>query len=539
MALKVLNQPNQNGGLNVRTHPSLIRDSQLSNAYNNKFAILGEVSHRMGYEKVFNEISAVNPSLGLGRYKKQSTGVEYLVIKVNGQFRYVTPLSTSWSILASGYSTTISDFGDHTVSLGKMYIANEIDPLLEFDGATLTPLTSFPRGRFCCVYKGRIFIAGVPANPSRVYWSNLEANTFSSGNYQDLQLDDGFDITGIKISEGKIRAYKGKGGSFSVNYTDAGVPFFTRDDTFEGALRHQTIASIEGPAIYLASKSVRRMGQKPNYPSSQKDDDISDPISPIFKNMNSAVATGTACGAYFDGEYYLAIPVGSSTVNNALLVYTERQRTQDYPFGAWAIWTNIYANALVEWNGYLHFCDSRKGQLYRFNPAIKTDDGTAIESVLTTKAQSCGKPNIKKRFHSVNVRCFIEAGGVLNVSYSKDFGSFSGPIAVTPSSSGGSPGDPLGIISGEPYTAESYGDSSMAYGFSTAVYAGAGGASDIPIFCQFKFQIDDADATYLSLRFQFATPNKSWKLIDYDIEYEELPPGNWEPLNCSLDFPPS
>lgn len=505
---------NVNKGLNTYKDITLLDDEEVAGVQNIDFDFPGKATQRAGYERVGNEISASFKPLGLGRFKIQSNGNDYLVVKVNTTFYYLEDSSTTtWTAIAGSYNASESTFDVYN---DKLYVYNPTDDMLEWTGTgAFTAYAAAPKGKFGKIYQNRGYVAGVTGNLSRLYYSVIgDVKDFSGGGsgFIDINKNDGYSITGIGESEGTLLVHKGAGGVYAVGFDSSSVPFVTKAAAYEGTIRHQTISKFENQSIYLSSDSVRSIGQDAYYPSSQRDGEVSLSIRPNILNLQSTFTT-LASGYYVDNKYYLSVPVNQDVYND--IVYT-------YAYGAWSMYQGVYAYQFIQWNGYIHFFDSRKAQMYRFNEDVKTDDGEAINSFIQTKAFYLSDEANRKQLLGINVRQRADQGTSVLINYAADLGDFSDGMSASPNTDD--------ISSGSP--APAFGSYLSVFGSYALPFAGSGATADDTIFMNFRYSFRN-HATYAQVQFSHSSFGYSWGLISFDLVYSSGPWHDWNDINTT------
>lgn len=503
---------NLNKGLNTYKDKTLLLDEEVSGVSNMDFDFPGKATQRAGYERVGNEISSSLPPLGLGRLKIQATGADYLVVKVSTAYYYLQTTSTStWTAIAGVYTASESTFDVYN---DKLYVYNDTDSLQEWSGpGAFTAYALAPKGKYGHIYQNRAYVAGVTGNLSRLYYSVVGTVTDFAGagsGFIDVNKNDGYSITGIGESEGTLLVHKGAGGIYAVSFDSSAVPSVTKAAAYEGTIRHQTISKFENQSVYLASDSVRSVGQDPYYPVSQRDGEVSLNIRPNIVALQSAFST-ISSGYYTNNKYYLSVPVNQNVYNDT--VYT-------YAYGAWSMYQGIYAYQFIDWNGYLHFFDSRKGQMYRMNPVVKNDDGAAIVSFIQTKVFNLDDESNRKQLLGINARTRADQGTAVLLNYAPNLADYQTGMSASPTTDAFSLGTP----------APAFGSYLGVFGAYTLPFAGSGANATSTIFMNFRYSFKN-HATYVGLQFQHSSLNKSWELLSFDIVFSKGPWHDWHDIN--------
>ena len=87
-----------------------------------------------------------------------------------------------------------------------------------------------------------------------------------------------------------------------------------------GCVARKSVVQVGNQIIFLSDNGVYAVDFDQLYNLRGASVPMSEPINPLIKRININYAQN-AVGAYHDNRYYIAVPIDSSTVNNAVLVY--------------------------------------------------------------------------------------------------------------------------------------------------------------------------------------------------------------------------
>lgn len=87
-----------------------------------------------------------------------------------------------------------------------------------------------------------------------------------------------------------------------------------------GCVARKSIVQVGNQIMFLSDNGVYAINFDELYNLRGASVPLSEPINPLVARINRSYASG-AVGIYHDNRYYLAVPLDSSTVNNAVLVY--------------------------------------------------------------------------------------------------------------------------------------------------------------------------------------------------------------------------
>ncbi len=101
-----------------------------------------------------------------------------------------------------------------------------------------------------------------------------------------------------------------------------------------GCVARRSVANCGAAILWLADQGVHGLQLTSTLDLVPLDLPLSDQIDDIIKTINWAYA-GDAVAKYWNNRYYLAVPTGTSTRNNTLLVFNFLNRSASSPLGEW------------------------------------------------------------------------------------------------------------------------------------------------------------------------------------------------------------
>ncbi len=204
----------------------------------------------------------------------------------------------------------------------------------------------------------------------------------------------------IAFNRNSIHLIQGLTGSL----TDVTIKMITRE---AGLVARKSVVTIGNSIFFLSDNGVYSTDFGDLYNLRGAGLPLSDAINPLIKRINWDYAH-RAVGIFHDNRYWLAVPMDSSVVNNAILVYNvlnkgwESMDTIDqvgWDIANFIVGSPVGVNILFAVNSYggLHKLDSREDD----NDRIYTLPGIAaapyaIESYLTTRMFTLGSAARKK-----------------------------------------------------------------------------------------------------------------------------------------------
>lgn len=254
----------------------------------------------------------------------------------------------------------------------------------------------------------RIFVAGDPDNPSRLYFSGtgdrITDFSFSSigGGAIEVYKKDGAIIRGIKAFQGSIIIFKDNAiYKFFLN-TDDGTQTLQEITRSFGGISHRGIKSVENDLIFPAKKDGRlafySLGNQENYASTVlRTNELSIKIEQHLKDVNPAKLQ-RSCAFYFENIYGCAVARDGSDTNNRVWCLDTR-------FGSWVYWEGINANIFMTYidtdgTEKLYFGDENNGSMVEMFTGNKNDNGTEIDVRWSTKSFNGGRFDKYKKYYN-------------------------------------------------------------------------------------------------------------------------------------------
>ena len=413
------------GGLN-KTGDLFLSDNEAVELTNCVFDNVGTLCKRKGYYRINEEPLDSNPISSLHVFNPKSGDGQILAVSASG----------IWSInKGTGVVKNLKNDLDCSVPfqlvtwLDKCYIINGVEPLQEFDGESFTVVEGAPVGRYIAVKDNVMYIAGDPAHPSRLYYSEIADPTGWKGideitNHIEVSTDDGDYITGLTVQHGNLVIFKNY--KIYILYgTDASNYVLKEMQSSIGCTASRSIVNLFNTLFFLAKDGVYSFDGINVALVSTK---IAPEITRILlKEKVQAVG--------YNGLYMLSFAEGDSLINNRILAYDVYKQ-------AWTYFTGIYASCFANFdsvNGYLYFGDSRTGLIHKLMPQdeeIYHDDGVNIELRYTTKNFDLDSPEVEKRFRNILIELQCESDFFVSLVVDKGKASWS---TLVPGQEGANP----------------------------------------------------------------------------------------------------
>lgn len=515
--------PSYSDGWNSNTDQTIVRDGQFIDVDNADFDQPGKVTMRGGVEKIGASTGSLAGS-GLFVFRA-SSGTEYLMVRFGGTLFHTTDPELSSGValttLASGLS---ADFTRFTQMNGKLFMANGIDVVKEWTGSgALANSTGMPTSGGAGPaweikhYENRLYLVPVNQRNTLYYSAIANPNDFTGGSGGGvIQFpEDGYSITNLEIGEGALLVSRGDAGLWTITFPSGSTtPFAQKSPAFRGAVGRGAATRFENVAMYLSSDALRVAGQLPNFPSGVRSEGVSENIQNTIDALPSSAAN-LAYAHYFRNKLYVSVPKLNSLYNDTIITLIGKGDK-----AVFSKYSGIYAAQMVDWNGYIYYTDSRSGQLWRINPALKSDDlSTPINFFLVTKHYNLnGLGRSYKNF--LYVRGRADPATSMTLSWSNDFSQYDKSLTWLTAST---------QSEGEP-TPE-FGDLNLYFGGPLAVFGGTSLLSSDLLFFQKRIGLSGQPSFYTSFKFQVNTVNKKVEFISLGVAWKEGAENDYMDIN--------
>lgn len=240
---------------------------------------------------------------------------------------------------------------------------------------------------------GRIFAAGDPDNPSRLYYGGVGDNiaNFSGagegGGYVDVFKNDGAIIRSILPFQGGVIVWKDNA-IYKFSFTADGFAQLEEITRSFGGISFRSCKAVENDIVFAAKKDGRlafySLGNQENYSSAiLRTNELSIKIASRLENVNLSRLDESA-SFYFNNIYGCAVSTEGSAVNDRIWCLDTR-------FGAWVYWDDLNPNFFMEYtdsNGdqKLYYGDESTGYMEEMFVDDRNDNDSAIDVEWATKA---------------------------------------------------------------------------------------------------------------------------------------------------------
>ncbi len=317
---------------------------------------------------------------------------------------------------ATGYNI----YGRKSTGLGETYLAtvytntyNDTATTLAGDylspsNVVLPPESNTTTGITCAkgvFSQSRIFAAGDPSYPSRLYYggagSNINTFYFSEngGGATDIFKDDGSIIRDILPFQGGVIVWKDNA-IYKFYLNSLGQPTLEEITRSFGGISWRGSKHVENDVIFPTKKDGRiafySLGNQENYSSSVlRTNELTIKVAPNLEDINISKITN-ASSFYFRNIYGCAIATSTSTTNNRIWCLDTR-------FGSWVHWDDLSPNCFSEYTDTdgtqkLYFGSDTTGYVVEMFTDDRNDNGVAIDVQWSTKAFNQKVWHIPKKY---------------------------------------------------------------------------------------------------------------------------------------------
>lgn len=324
-----------------------------------------------------------------------SAGTSYWVIRISATtIKLATSLANA---LAGTPVVDITAVGSGTRTLTWQTVLQYKDQGQDDPSLVLLPpegnTTDGIRCKFAVFAIGRIFAAGDPNNPSRLYYGGVGTNiaNFSGategGGYVDVFKNDGALIRSILPFQGGVIVWKDNA-VYKFSFTSTGLPQLEEITRSFGGISFRGCKHVENDVVFPARKDGRlayySLGNQENYSSAiLRTNELSIKIASRLTNVNLSYLPNAAA-FYYNNVYGCAVATEDSTVNNRVWCLDTR-------FGAWVYWEGFKPNffmTYVDTDGSeaLYYGDEVTGYMVEMFREERNDNGVAIAVSWALKA---------------------------------------------------------------------------------------------------------------------------------------------------------
>lgn len=326
------------GGLNTKDGAFALESNEAQDLMNVTLSLRGVLSQRAG--KVRFDTSGF-PAAKFAEHLKAwypTVGTSFLIASCDGTIYS----STVGGVLTSRQVGTAASVWhlesmQNAAGAQRLWAANGVDPPRQFDSTLASSLWGGapPTGSMMRVWKNRMVMSGVAAQPQRLYYSAIgDPETALGTNFIDIRSsDDDLDpITWLELI-----------GDYLVVFKKQSVYVISDSNTFSfrrlggpGCEDRFQSAQVKGRCYYFSRSGIWSIdGIRPPRMDSEKIENY------ITGNLNTAAIAKVRVAPTRDRRLMVALPFGASAVNNRLLEFIPDlvavEDVTDPRGGAWSV----------------------------------------------------------------------------------------------------------------------------------------------------------------------------------------------------------
>lgn len=378
------------GGQNSSDYGDKIAANQGTSVINGVIKSKGQIYTRTG-QALFNKDTQTAAFNGVGRFDP-STSTSYMMAASGVSIVRSLSTGTNWTVVNPSNPLTPGLSTNFIQANNLFFIMNGTNATSWYDGTSYSVSTGWPISpptvTTATWINNYLFAAGNSTNPDWVYVSSnvlvSGPTVFPATNVIKIESGDGQVIQKLETYRtGDVIAYKSRSiydlNISNVDSTCSPQPIcqwsYTALAKDVGTLSPRSVVSLGNDQWFLSSQpfGVRSLTRTPFDKTFVNL--ISQPIQDIFdgtadRSIN-ATQIAKAAAVYFDNKYLLAIPVGSSTVNNLVVVY-------DFITSSWYIIDGWYPQSWIVFNNELYYADANDGRVVQCFTGNVGDVGTIV-----------------------------------------------------------------------------------------------------------------------------------------------------------------
>ena len=358
------------GGMVSNSLADLLQPNQSASMLNVELSQPGKLKKRKG-QSLFNRDVGSTAFKGIGRFDPDAN-TSYLVAASGVNIIRSLSSSVDWTIanptspLTTGLNTEFIQAND------LLFVLNGYDNTSWYNGSNWIAggswPTSPPSATTGAWLRNYLFLAGATTENDWVYVSNnLAPTTFGATDIIKINTGDGQKIQRLEAFRlNEVIAYKERS-TFVLDITGSPPSTCTTDcwtvqpiSTVIGTIAPRSVVNLGNDQWFLSSEPIAVRSLARTQFDKILVNMVSAPIQDIFDGTGSYAINKTyiskAAAVLFDNKYLLAIPVGTSSVNNLVAAY-------DFETNSWSLITGWYPEAWVTFDNKLYYIDANDGRV--------------------------------------------------------------------------------------------------------------------------------------------------------------------------------
>lgn len=359
------------GGMVSNATPDILAPNQAASAVNVEINRPGKISKRRG-QTLFNTDVGSTAFRGLGRFDPDAT-TSYMIVASSTSVARSLASQTSW-LTFNGASNLTSGLDTTFIQADKLlFIVNGFDNPFWYDGANwfagsnVYP-TSPPVTKTGAWLRNYLFLTGNPTEPDWVYVSNnLNPQKFDVADIVKVNTGDGQAVVRVvpyRLNE--LIAYKDRS-IYVVDITGSPPSTCTTDcwtvqplNKTIGLIAPKSVVQIGNDQWFLSSNPIAIRSLVRSDFDKILQNSVSGVIQDVFDGTGAIAINKThiakAASVFFDNKFLIAVPTGTSTVNNTTFVY-------DFLANGWTRIDGWYPADWLVFDERLFYIDANDGRV--------------------------------------------------------------------------------------------------------------------------------------------------------------------------------
>ena len=376
------------GGLNSTFGHLNLEINESSSLLNIDFDRSGSFLKRNGYSRLNS--SAFNSGAVWTSLHWYEASTDFLIGTCGNKLAKMDALDGTWDDITGSLTITAGQDNQFrwTTFAGTALGTNGVDVPIQWagsgNGAAMAVPTGLTTAKYIEIYNSYVFLANVTVSgtlhTTRVYWSNINSITgWTSTDFNDVQKNDGQDITGLKRLGQKLVIFKDRSIYQAVFTGDTDIPFvFEQTPSTVGCVAGGSIQEVENGLVFESQDGYYYFDGNTSYK-------LSDRVTTTLETFNQNRYQYTvSCYQKTKNRYWSAQTVSGSTTHNQCMIW-------DSFNNAWSVYEghnpNCFAIVYTSGQERVYFGDYA-GYVYRADTG--TNDNplgveTAIEAYYYTK----------------------------------------------------------------------------------------------------------------------------------------------------------
>ncbi|KKK68460.1 hypothetical protein LCGC14_2943830, partial [marine sediment metagenome] len=349
----------------------------------------GRLSKRKGNTLFAQDLSDTKWT-GIGRFTPTATN-DFMMVASGGTVLRSTS-AASWVVVNPASSISVTANKEFIQADKLLFIYDGVNFPSYYDGTTYREgednIASSPIAKYAAWFKNFLFVTNGVIEKDWVWFSNnLEPLVFTVTDVFKVNTGDGQEVLALNpFKNNEMIIYKERSvWLLDITGTTPLVDWSLQPIIEDiGLIAPRTVSMVGNDQWFLSSEPIGIRSLVRTNLDKIKTSLISQPIQDIFDGTGDSnlvinkTTIDKAAAIFFDNKYILSYSAGTSTVNNAVLVF-------DAIPNAWYLITGWFVEDWVIFDNNLYFIDSTDGRVLR---AFNGNNDQASGPIVTNTAAS-------------------------------------------------------------------------------------------------------------------------------------------------------